>query len=75
MINEKWTVTTFNYESRMWNLIIILLQEKVWLLASEKVNSVLVIVLLIFGAVLTYLILTQRKVVRLEKQMEELERE
>jgi len=59
----------------MWNLIIILLQEKVWLLASEKVNSVLVIVLLIFGAVLTYLILTQRKVVRLEKQMEELERE
>jgi uncharacterized membrane protein len=75
VINEKWTVTTFNYESRMWNLIIILLQEKVWLLASEKVNSVLVIVLLIFGAVLTYLILTQRKVVRLEKQMEELERE
>ncbi len=59
----------------MWNLIIILLQEKAWLLASEKVNSVLVIVLLIFGAVLTYLILTQRKVVRLEKQMEELERE
>ena len=59
----------------MWNLIIILLQEKAWLLASEKVNSVLVIVLLIFGAVLTYLILTQRKVSRLEKQMEELERE
>jgi len=59
----------------MSNLIIILLQEKAWLLASEKVNSVLAIVLLIFGAVLTYLILTQRKVARLEKQMEELERE
>lgn len=59
----------------MSNLIIILLQEKAWLLASEKVNSVLAIVLLIFGAVLTYLILTQRKVSRLEKQMEELERE
>lgn len=59
----------------MSNLITILLQEKAWLLASEKVNSVLAIVLLIFGAVLTYLVLTQRKVARLEKQMEELERE
>lgn len=61
----------------MTNLIFILLQEatKPWLLASEKVNSVLAVVLLIFGAVLTYLMLTQRKAAQLEKKMEELERE
>ena len=61
----------------MINLLFILLQasDKPWLLASEKVNSVLAIVLLIFGAVLTYLILTQRKAIRLEKKMDELERE
>jgi hypothetical protein len=59
----------------MYNLIFILLQSesKPWLLASDKVNAVLAVVLLIFGAVLTYLILTQRKAAQLEKKMEELE--
>ncbi len=61
----------------MLNLLFILLQEtsKPWLLASEKINSVLAIVLLIFGAVLVYLVLTERKAARLEKKMTNLEQE
>ena len=60
----------------MISLITILLQSeasKPWLLASEKINSVLAVVLLIFGAILTYLMLTQRKAKQLEKKIEELE--
>jgi hypothetical protein len=59
----------------MLNMIILLqiqAQEKTWLLASDKVYSVLAILLLIFGAVLTYLIIGERKVSQLEKRMGEL---
>lgn len=54
---------------------IILLQtdqaDKPFLLASEKIYSVLTVLLLVFGAMIFYLILTNRKVKELEKKIEE----
>ncbi|MCI4671526.1 MAG: CcmD family protein [Bacteroidia bacterium] len=56
---------------------IFLLQEKAqsWLFASEKVNAVLAVVLVIFVGFISYLFISQRKVSQLEKQMDQLENE
>jgi len=59
----------------MFPLFILLLQDQAetsWLVAHEKIYSVMTVLLLILGAILTYLILTERKVKRLEDQMKDL---
>lgn len=50
-------------------------QEQSWLFASEKVNTVLAVVLVVFVGFVTYLTLTQRKVSQLEKQMDQIEKD
>lgn len=52
-----------------------LLQEQTsWLLASEKVYSVLTVLLIVFVALIAYLFLTNRRVSRLEKKIDDLKR-
>ncbi|MDX2250352.1 MAG: hypothetical protein SF052_26450 [Bacteroidia bacterium] len=51
--------------------IILLQAEKTWLLMSDKVYSVLTVILLIFGALIGYLVLTNRKIRNLEKKLKE----
>ena len=51
-----------------------LLQNQSILLVSDKIYSVLAILLLIFGSLIAYLYNTQRKIGRLERQMDQLER-
>ena len=53
--------------------IFVLLQEQSILLASDKIYSVLAILLIIFGSLVVYLILTQRKISKLEQHMDQLE--
>ena len=48
--------------------------QQEWLMVSDKVNSLLVILLIIFGGVIAYLFLTGRKVSKLEAQLKELEK-
>ena len=51
--------------------LILLQSEQAWLLASEKVYSVLTVVLIIFVVFIGYLIFTNKKVSDLEKKLEE----
>lgn len=48
--------------------------EQSLLLKSDKVYSVLVVLLLIFGGLIAYLFSTDRKVKMIEKKIEELEK-
>ncbi|MEM7659252.1 MAG: CcmD family protein [Bacteroidota bacterium] len=48
-------------------------QQQEWLFASEKVNTVLAVLLAIFLLVALYLVLTNRKLSALEQQFSELE--
>lgn len=41
------------------------------LLQSDKVYSILAILLMIFGALIGYMVVTERKLQRLEKKMDE----
>ncbi|MEZ4773523.1 MAG: hypothetical protein R3D00_10110 [Bacteroidia bacterium] len=50
---------------------ILLQTEKTWLLMSDKVYSVLTVLLLIFGALIGYLVLTNRKIRDLEKKLKQ----
>lgn len=50
---------------------ILLQTEKTWLLMSDKVYSVLTVLLLIFGALIVYIFLTNRKIRDLEKKLKE----
>jgi len=45
-----------------------------WLMVSDKVNSLLVILLIIFGGFIAYLFMTGKKVAKLETQINELEK-
>lgn len=53
--------------------IFALLQDQSILLVSDKIYSVLAVLLIIFGSLVAYLYVTQRKVSRLEQQMDQLE--
>ena len=44
-------------------------QQQEWLFASDKVNAVLAVVLIIFSGFISYLFFTDRKIKRLEDQM------
>lgn len=48
------------------------LQSNSLLLRSDKVYSILAVLLVIFVAILAYLFFTNRKLTRLEKQFEEI---
>ncbi|MDW3645984.1 MAG: hypothetical protein R8P61_02885 [Bacteroidia bacterium] len=48
--------------------------QQEWLMVSDKVNSLLVILLTIFGGVIAYLYFTGKKVKELEAQLDELEK-
>lgn len=45
-----------------------------WLMVSDKVNSLLLILLIIFGGFVAYLFMTGKKVNKLEEQLTELEK-
>jgi len=45
-----------------------------WLMVSDKVNSLLLILLIIFGGFVAYLFMTGKKVSKLEEQLAELEK-
>ena len=65
-------------KSVMYMLPILLLQtkfetQKEWLLTSDKVYSLLTVLLIIFVAMIAYLVWTNRKVNRLEEKMDSLE--
>ncbi|MEO0895413.1 MAG: hypothetical protein AAFY71_03260 [Bacteroidota bacterium] len=47
--------------------------QKSFLFASEKINTVMTVALVIFGGLLAYMIFSGIKVGRLEKKMDELE--
>lgn len=55
------------------SLTFFLLQQKSLLLRSEKIYSVLSILLVIFTAILIYLWLTNRKVKQIEARIQKLE--
>jgi hypothetical protein len=46
-----------------------------WLLASEKVFSVLAVLLIIFGLLIVYLMFTNKRISELEQKMSEMEDE
>lgn len=50
-------------------------QQQSWLFASEKVNTVLAVVLVVFSGFITYLSFAQKKVSQLEKQMDQIEKD
>jgi len=57
-------------------LSIFLLQEssqQEWLFASDKINAVMTVTLVIFVAFIGYLVINQRKVKALEKKMDNLD--
>ncbi len=57
-------------------LSIFLLQEssqQEWLFASDKINAVMTVTLVIFLAFIGYLVINQRKVKALEKKMDNLD--
>lgn len=45
-----------------------------WLMVSDKVNSLLLILLIIFGGFIAYMFVTGKKVSKLEAQLDELEK-
>lgn len=47
--------------------------EKSWLLASDKIFSVMSVLVIIFGVVITYLVMLSRKASAMEKRMDELD--
>jgi len=49
----------------------LLLQAKSWLFVSEKINSVMAILLTIFAGIVVYLVLTNRKISKLEEQIKD----
>jgi uncharacterized membrane protein len=53
---------------------LLLQEEKTWLLASDKIYSVMAVLILIFALVIGYLVVTNRKVSQLERRFEETER-
>ena len=50
-------------------------QETTFLMTSDKVYSILTVLLVIFGLVIGYLVLTGRKISKLEKRMGSLNEE
>lgn len=44
-------------------------QQQEWLFASDKVNAVLAVVLIIFSGFISYLFFTQRRIKQLEDQI------
>ncbi|MEZ4824753.1 MAG: hypothetical protein R3C61_00450 [Bacteroidia bacterium] len=50
---------------------LLLQTEKTWLLMSDKVYSVLAVLLLIFGGLILYIFLTNRKIRDLEKKLKD----
>ena len=58
----------------MLNFAYFLLQADSVLLRHEKVYSILAILLVIFGAFMAYLFVTNRKLNSLEKKIEDLEK-
>lgn len=45
-----------------------------WLMVSDKVNSLLLILLIIFGGFIAYMFITGKKLNKLETQLDELEK-
>ena len=48
--------------------------DQEWLMVSDKVNSLLLILLIIFGGFIAYMFITGKKVSKLEAQLDELEK-
>lgn len=62
----------------MMNLLAIFLDEisggEKWLFKDGKINTVVAILLIIWAGIIVYLLLTQKKVNRLEKEVEEMKK-
>ncbi len=57
----------------LMNILLLLQEEKSWLLKSDKVYSVLAVLLIIFSALIVYVFLTNKKVKQIEAKIKELE--
>lgn len=58
-----------------FSLFILLQAKQSWLLMSDKIYSVLAILLIVFGLLSIYMVSTNRKISDLEQKMDELEKE
>ncbi|MDX2286295.1 MAG: hypothetical protein NW241_19150 [Bacteroidia bacterium] len=54
-------------------LYLLLQQQPAWLLRSDKIYSVLSILLIIFGLLISYLMFTNKRISELEQKLHELE--
>jgi len=52
----------------------LLQEEKSWLMQSDKVYSVLAVLLIVFGTLIVYLYFTNRKLKKVEEKISELEK-
>lgn len=59
----------------LFSIFLLQSQQQSWLFASEKVNTVLAVILVIFIGFASYLAISERKVSQLEKQMDQLDKE
>lgn len=55
------------------NTLLLQVNQNDWLFASDKINSVMTIILMIFVGTIIYLYLTNKKVNELEKKISDLE--
>ncbi|MFN0204231.1 MAG: CcmD family protein [Bacteroidia bacterium] len=56
----------------MFNNFLLQASQNEWLFASDKIYSVLTIILMVFGATIAYLFMTNRKINQLEQKINEL---
>jgi cell division protein FtsL len=56
------------------NTLLLQVNQNDWLFASDKINSVMTIILMVFAGTIIYLYLTNKKVNELEKKISDLEK-